>query len=103
MDGPVVFRRLLVAMRSCFVQAAPACDFNGGMGGTRANLVVLVVVLACTIAYRMSEPCVLDGYRDGVIISQPHFFMCYHTHIPLIGKHLTSLQVRGDAQNDVHK
>jgi hypothetical protein len=75
MDGPVILRRLAAVTRSCYAQAAPTRDFSGGgYRRTGARVVVLVVVLACTIAYRMAESCGLEGYRDGAITSQPHHF-----------------------------
>ena len=78
MGGPVILRRLAAVTRSCFAQAAPAHDFDGGYKRTGARVVVLVVVLACTTAYRMAESCGLEGYRDGAITSQPHHFSCYN-------------------------
>ena len=46
----------------------------GGYRRTGTTVVVLVVVLACTIADQMAESCGLEGYRDGAITSQPHHF-----------------------------
>ena len=74
MDGPVILRHLAAVTRSCFAQAAPAHNFDGGDRRTGARVVVLVVVLACTIADQMAESCGLEGYRDGAITSQPHHF-----------------------------
>jgi len=57
MDGPVILRRLAAVTQSRFAQAAPTHNFDGGHRRTGARVVVLVVVLACTIAYRMAESC----------------------------------------------
>ena len=69
-----MLRRLVAVRRSCFAQADPAGDFDGGYSRNRRYGRVLVAVLACATADQMAESKGLEGYRDGAITSQPHHF-----------------------------
>jgi len=75
MDGPVILRRLAALRRSRITQTAPARYFDGGgIGGSGATVVQMVVHSTCRAQSQVAESLELLGYRSAANPSRPHHF-----------------------------